>query len=164
MNLFSKRLSYLWGFLLIAIMMGIAFYLQFVKGIAPCPLCILQRIVAAFLGVVFFFGAVLSWSKWGDFFLGLFSFFISILGVLLSGRQVWIQHLPPDKTADCGVSLQYMLQMLPLDEVFRKVLQGTAECSQLEWSLFGFSLAEWSLFWFVVFAVFSIWQVLRRSS
>lgn len=163
MVLLSKRLSYFYAFLLVVIMMALAMYLQFWKGIAPCPLCILQRVALIFLGLFFLIGAIFRFKKLGHSILGVIVFFISMLGIFLSTRQVWLQHLPPNKSADCGVSLQYMLQVLPLDQVLKKILQGTADCAQLEWSWFGFSLAEWSLFWFIIFAVFAVWQILRRS-
>lgn len=161
MKLFSTRLMYLYAFITVVVMMILAMYLQFWKGVAPCPLCILQRVTLVFLGICFLFGAAFHFKKLGNTLIGLFAFFIADMGVFLSGRQVWIQHLPPNKSADCGASLQYMLQVLPLDQVLKKILQGTADCSQLEWSILGLSLAEWSLIWFVVFAIFAIWQMVR---
>jgi len=163
MTLFKPRLMYAYAFMSIVAMFFIAMYLQFVKGINPCPLCIVQRIALAFLAVFFFLGMLFQLKKFGRFFVGGFAFIISAAGATLAGRQVWLQHLPPNKSAECGVSLQYMLQVLPLDQVLKKVLQGTADCSQLEWTLFGFSLAEWTLFWFVIFALFALWQTCRRS-
>lgn len=164
MKPFSTRMMYLYAFVVIVMMMLLALYLQFYKGIAPCPLCVLQRLMLAFLGVVFFFGAAFSLKKLGNTFIGCLGFFIALVGIFLSGRQVWLQHLPPNKAEDCGVSLQYMLKVLPLDQVFKKILQGTADCSLLEWSFGGLSLAEWSLIWFVLLAVFAVWQVVRKQN
>ena len=162
MKLFNTRCMYFYAFLAVVAMMALAIYLQFWKGIAPCPLCVLQRVTLAFLGIFLLIGAIFNFKKIGNIVIGSFAFFISLVGVFLSGRQVWLQHLPPNKAADCGTSLQYMLQVLPLDQVLKKILQGTADCAQLEWSMFGLSLAEWSLIWFVVFGLFALWQMTRR--
>jgi len=31
-------------------------------------------------------------------------------GAAVAGRQVWLQHLPPDQVPECGLGLQYWLQ------------------------------------------------------
>jgi len=163
MKLFSPRLNYLYAFLCVVIMFLVAYYLQHWKGIIPCPLCLLQRVTAGILGGFFFLGATLNLKKAGLWIVGFFSFIFSVLGALLAGRQIWLQHLPPSHNADCGASLEYMLNVLPLDQVLQKVLEGTTDCSRMEWSWLGMSLAEWSFVWFVIFAGFSIWQSLRRG-
>ncbi len=161
MNLLTPRLAYFWAFITTLLLFSFALYLQFVDGIAPCPLCILQRLDLGIIALLFFFGAILPLKKWGNVLFGGLSFLLSIGGILLAGRQIWIQHLPPNQTADCGVSLQYMLQVLPLDEVLKKIFAGSAECSLVDWSFFNFSMAQWSLLWFVIFAIFALWQMFR---
>ncbi len=160
-NKLSPRTLYFIGFLITVLLLGITYYLQTYDGFVPCPLCILQRFVFILLASVYFLGSLLPLKKIGRLFLSLLASLIALTGVLLSGRQVWLQHLPLDKNADCGVSLQYLLNALPFDQVVRKILQGTAECSQKGWELFGFSLAEWSLFFFVGFVVFGLLQMRR---
>lgn len=163
MKVFSPRLMYLYAFLLIVAMLGLGFYLQFEEGINPCPLCILQRVTLAVMGIVFFFGILLAGKKCCRIGIGLLSFLISLVGIFLAGRQVWLQHLPANQSGDCGVSLQYMLQVLPLHEVAKKIFEGTAECSRVDWSFVGLSMAEWTLVWFVVLGGFSLWQAFRNK-
>lgn len=144
------------GFLIICTLLAISYYLEVYSGFNPCPLCIFQRFVFGFLGIVFFVG-ILTYKKfWNrlttDFMIVLFS----IAGIILAGRQVWIQQYPPANASECGVSLQYMLQALPLGEVFKKVFSGTAECTQRGWEFLHLNMAEWSLIWFIVFFLFAI--------
>lgn len=162
MNKSSERTSYFIAFILIAILLGVTFYLQNFEGFAPCPLCILQRITLGLLGVIFFIGSVLTLKKIGKILLSTCASLITSLGIFLSGRQVWLQHLPPDKNADCGASLQYLIHVLPFDQAVSKVLQGTAECAQKGWEFLQLSLAEWSLICFVGFFIFCLFQM-RRS-
>jgi len=159
-KLFSPRLTYLIGFIIVCISMGATAYLQTHYGITPCPLCILQRIVLALLGIVFFFGATLQLKKVGRIFFDVLASAFATMGVLLAGRQVWLQHMPSQGT-DCGASLQYMLQALPLNQVLQKVFAGSAECSRVDWRFLSLSLAEWSLICFVVLLFIAVLQLVR---
>lgn len=163
MKFLTLRLTYFFAFLCVIMMFVLAFYLEYWKGVAPCPLCILQRVVVAVLGVLFFLGSVLNLKKMGQFILGGFGFILSVTGYLLAARQVWIQHLPPNQTPDCGVSLEYMLHVLPLDQVAKKIFEGTAECSLVNWTFLDLSLAQWSLIWFAIFGAFTLWQTFRST-
>ena len=162
MTRLSERSTYLLSFLLTAGLLGITFYLQKFDGFIPCPLCILQRITLGSLYVIFLLAWLLGTKKIVSFVFALLASLISLLGILLSGRQVWLQHLPKDKNAGCGVSLQYLMHALPFKEVVAKVMQGTAECSEKGWEFLNLSLASWSLIWFVIFFGLCLIQ-LRRA-
>ena len=144
-------------------MMALSFYIEYWKGIAPCPLCILQRFVLGCLGILFLIGAIFPFKKLGLIIMGLLGFGFSMLGAFLAGRQIWIQHLPANQTPDCGVSLQYMLHVLPIDQVAKKIFQGSSECSLISWTFWDLSLAQWSFIWFVVFSFFTFWQTFRKK-
>lgn len=150
------RVLYIIGFSFVCLILGLSYYLQIFSGFNPCPLCIFQRFVFVFLGIIFLIG-ILTYRKMmsrlaTDILLAL----ISVAGILLAGRQVWIQQFPPPSSAECGVSLQYMLQALPLGEVLKKVFSGTAECTQPGWEFLHLNMAEWSLIWFIIFFLFAI--------
>lgn len=163
MNVLSKRIIYLLGFLLITGLIATSLYLQKYDGLDPCPLCILQRFTMALLGVFFFFGAVLPLKKIGNIFVCLLASATALLGIVLAGRQAWLQHLPPNQHTDCGANLQYILKVLPPDQAIIKIFQGTAECSQTSWQFMHLSMAEWSLFWFVFFFLLSLLQLHKIS-
>ncbi len=161
MNTSSQRKSYLIGFIVTAILLSVTFYLQQFEGFIPCPLCILQRMTLGLLGAMFLIGAILNVKKIGNSLLSLLAALIALLGTFLSGRQVWLQHLPPDKNADCGASLQYLMHVLPFDQLISRILQGTAECTQKGWTFLHISLAGWSLICFIGFFVFCLRQFKR---
>src|SRR3972149_6931641 len=56
--LLSRRWGSLAGFLACAGLLGFAFYLQYVKGLQPCPLCMLQRVAVASTGLLFLLAAI----------------------------------------------------------------------------------------------------------
>jgi disulfide bond formation protein DsbB len=164
MKQMSPRTTYLLGFLAVVALLGIVAYLQAYKGFEPCPLCLLQRFALILLGIIFFIGTLLRLKKPGQFFINLLAILFSSLGAFLAGRQVWLQHLPPDQNAGCGASLDYMLQAFPLKEVFQKVLTGSSECSQVGLEFLHVSLAGWSLVCFCAFIFVSLWQICRLCS
>lgn len=164
MNKVSFRKHYLIGFLAIVVLLAVATFLQVYEGVIPCPLCITQRYVMCLLGGVFFFGIVFSSKRWGQLTAALVGLVVTVGGLLLSGRQVWLQHYPPDGFGDCSVSLDFMLKMLPLNEVIQKVWEGGTECSRYGWQFFQLSLAEWSFISFFVFFIFVLYLLKRAFS
>src|SRR5258705_2350410 len=54
----SRRIGNLVGFLVCAGMLAFGYYLQFVAGLEPCPLCIIQRILLFAVGVGFLVAAL----------------------------------------------------------------------------------------------------------
>jgi disulfide bond formation protein DsbB len=163
-NRLSIRFTYFIGFLLIVALLGTAAYLELYEGINPCPLCILQRIVLIALGVIFFFAMVFKTNRIVQYLLGLLGLMVSLGGVLLAGRQVWLQHIPQDGMGECGVSLQYMFKIFPFYEAIKHIWRGGIECSQHDWEFLRLSLAEWSFLWFVGFFILGLIQLKRLTN
>jgi disulfide bond formation protein DsbB len=156
-------LRYLLGFLFIGLLLVYAQYLQTYQGVTPCPLCLVQRLVFGILAIVFLLGITASKHRFGQISAGILSILASLLGILVSGRQVWLQHLPPETAGNCEAGLEYMLSALPIDQVLQKLYEGSTACSQIGWELFHLSLAEWSLVSFIFFLLFSIWQLRKQA-
>lgn len=156
----SKRLNYFLGFLLIFTLVLFSFYLQIYDGVIPCPLCTLQRLAFISLGFIFLCGIFSSSWPWARLLTSLFAIVVAIIGIFLSGRQIWLQHYPSGESDACGVSLEYMLQVLPLNEVFQKILVGSSECSQRGWEFLNLNVAEWSFLWFLLFLGWSVYLFL----
>ncbi len=159
----SVRLIWLSSFLLTVFLLIFSFWLQAHDGMIPCLLCLLQRFVFVILAVIFLLG-ILGSSRLFHKTTALLAFLAASAGVFFAGRQVWLQHLPAGEQADCGVSLHYLMEILPWDQVVTRVLQGSAECSRVTWQFLHLSLAEWSLIFFVFFAVISLVQFIRLYS
>lgn len=143
--------------------MAFALYLEHVKGLAPCPLCIFQRVGLMALG----FFALLALAhnprqRWLRMFYSLLSVIAIAWSFAVAARHVWIQHLPPDKAPSCGPGLDYLLEALPFKSVLQEVLTGSGECAKIDWTLIGFSLPAWSLLFFGVLLALSLWQLVRR--
>jgi disulfide bond formation protein DsbB len=101
-------------------------------------------------------------QAWGRSVYGLIAALFAAGGFATAARQVWLQHLPPERVPQCGPDLYFMLENLPLSRVLRTLVQGTGECAVVDWTFLGLSIAEWSLGWFALFFFYTLWLALRR--
>lgn len=159
----SFRTRFLLGFLACAGLMGYALYAQHVQGYEPCPLCIFQRVAVIALGVVFLLGAALApKGTGGRRGWGLLAFLVAAVGAGVAGRHVWLQSLPPDQVPACGPPFEFMRETMGLGQLVSKVLTGSGECANVDWSLLGLSMPAWVLIAFVVLAVWALYAGFRR--
>lgn len=159
----SFRAQFLLGAIACAAVVGFAIYTQIQDGLIPCPLCIFQRIAFAALGIVLLIGALHApCSIGGRRAYGLLALVAALVGALIAGRHVWIQHLPPDRVPSCGPGLDYMLDLMPLTGVIRKVLTGSGECARVDWTFLGMSMPEWSLLCFVTLGLWTLYAAFKR--
>jgi disulfide bond formation protein DsbB len=157
------RTFYLLIILGTGIVLGFGYYLQFVKGIEPCPLCIFQRL--AYIGVI---AVSLPGLIHGPQGIGLriYSGLIALVALTGGGIAAWqvrMIHLPPDQIPECGPGLDYMLEVFPLADVIKKAFTASGECAEVTWTFLGLSIPEWSLICFSFIAVASTVHMLRKK-
>jgi disulfide bond formation protein DsbB len=150
---FPARRFNLGGFAICAALLGYAYYLQFGGGLDPCPLCIFQRIGMIALGAVFLLAALHNPQRTGQRIYGAVIALTALAGASVAGRHVWLQHLPPEQVPACGPDLEYMLEILPLAEVIKRVFTASGECAEVVWTFLGLSMPSWVLIWFVALGV-----------
>jgi disulfide bond formation protein DsbB len=139
----SRRSGNALGFLACAGLMGYALYAQYVLGLAPCPLCIFQRIATIVTGILFLIAALHNPSTTGARVYGALIGLAALGGVLISARHIWIQAQPPGTVAACGADLNYLMEIMPVTDVVTKVLTGSGECGQIDWTFLGLSMPWW---------------------
>ncbi len=154
----------LWGLgaLACAALLGFGYYLQYAQGQEPCPLCLVQRGFYYGLLVVFLAAAIHAPARAGTMAYGVAAFALALGGAGVAGRQVWLQHLPPEQVPPCGPGLEYMLENLPLAQTLAKLFTGSGQCAEVTWRFLGLSIAGWSLAWFAGLALYAGWLALRR--
>ena len=159
----SFRQQFLLGFACCAALIGFAIYSQFQWGLQPCPLCIFQRIAYAALGLVFLLGGLHApRSPGGRGFYGVLVLLASAVGIGIAGRHVWLQSLPKELAPSCGPPLSFLQETHGPLELVRKVLTGTGNCGDVDWTLFGLSMPAWSLAGFVLLALWGLFAAFRR--
>ena len=143
-------------------LLAFGYYLQFAKGLEPCPLCIIQRLFFIGVGVIALIAAVHGPARFGRrLYAGVLAT-LSLAGGLVASRQVWLQHLPEEKIPECGPDLAFMLELYEPLEIVQWLYKGTGDCAEVNWTFLSFSIAEWSLAWFLGFALASLILAVRR--
>ena len=160
----SFRAQFVFGLAACAALLLIAIYAQYDQLAEPCPLCILQRVAMVGIGIVALLGAIHNpKSATGRRIYGVLAFLAAATGAAIAIRHVWLQHLPPDQVPACGPGLNYMLESMPsYFDVLKKVLQGSGECAEINWTFLGFSMPEWTLLCFVLLGIGALVAGFRR--
>jgi disulfide bond formation protein DsbB len=150
------------GFAACAALLGYAYYSQYVLGLEPCPLCILQRIAVLATGLAFLGAAIHRARRSGAAAWGILIALCAGLGAAVAARHVWITTQPAGTVAECGASLDYMLEVLPLREVLTTVLTGSGECAKVDWHFLGVSMPAWVLACLGLLGAWGLYVNLRR--
>jgi disulfide bond formation protein DsbB len=163
-SLVTGRKGFALGAVACAALLGFGYYLQYVEGLQPCPLCMVQRGFFYCLLLVF---AVSALHGRGFLVYGILAFLSAAGGAATASRQVWLQSLPPDKVPQCGPDLFFMLENLPLSRTLEKLFYGSGECAAVDWKFLGLSIAGWALVWFALLGAYALWLAwsgARRSA
>ena len=156
----TRRNLLLTGFLCSVLLIAYALYTQYVLGLEPCPLCILQRVAVIALGLSFLLMALKHpQTKQSKFFASLLLTIISSAGVGIAARHVWLQNLPPGKVPGCGPGLDFMMANFPLSEVFQMVFSGSGECAEISWSFAFLSMPAWVIIWLIFLGSYGVWTI-----
>jgi len=159
----SARAGFAAGAAVCAALLGFGYYLQYARGLEPCPLCHVQRGFFYAVMAMFILAAAHGPRRAAGIVYGVLTAVFAAGGVAAASRQVWLQHLPADRVPQCGPDLFFMLENFPLGTTLQKLVQGTGECAKVDWTFLGMSIAEWSLVWFVVLALYALWLGIRRT-
>ena len=136
------------------LLLGYGYFLEYAEGLAPCPLCILQRIAFMALTVILIAAAVhRPRSRGGTRAYGVAAGLVAAAGAGTAGWHIHLQNLPPGEAPECGPGLDYMLNTFPLGETITMVFTGSGECAEVSWSFLSLSIPGWALVWFAVLAV-----------
>ena len=140
-------------------MLAFGMYLQHVVGLEPCPMCIVQRYaligVAACAGLASLRVQKGWWISWS-----LLALLLAGFGAFTAARQSWLQWYPPE-VATCGRDFYGMVENYPLSRAIPMIFRGSGDCTAIDWTFLGGSIANWSFVWFVVFGLAMLWLLVR---
>ena len=138
-------------------------WLQQAKGLEPCPMCIMQRYAFVLAGLVALAGALHGPQGWGRRLYGLLVLATVVAGGGVAVRQSWLQHNPP-KVSECGADLDFMIDSFPLADALPMIFRGAGDCSLVDWTFLGLSIANWSFLCFAVILLAALAVLTRRST
>lgn len=139
-------------------------YLEEILGLAPCPLCMSQRVFVVMWGGIALLAALHNPPRWGQKVYASLCALAAIGGGAIAVRHVWLQHLPPDEVPACGPSLEYMLETLPFSETLNLVLMGDGNCAETMWTFLGLTIPEQTLIMASGVTLVCLWQLFRKAS
>lgn len=146
-----------------AALLAFGYFLQYARGLEPCPLCMVQRGFFYAVLAICALAALHAPRRIGASIYAALVLLFALGGAATAGRQVWLQHLPADKVPQCGPDLFFMLHNLPLSRTMEKLFYGSGECAAVDWTFLGLSIAGWSFVWFALLALYALWIAIRGT-
>lgn len=128
-------------------LVAVGMELQALLRLAPCPLCIFQRLLYLVIGTL----ALVGWAfpagrpVWAVGVGGL-----AALGAGVAAYQSWMQAYPALAT-ECSYTDPNLIERLVdwLGMTYPSMFLATGFCTSRDWELLGLSMANWSLLVFV---------------
>jgi protein dithiol:quinone oxidoreductase len=128
------------------LLLAYGLYLQHVEGLVPCPMCIVQRyalVLVALLAALTATSTRLAWQVGGVLAMILTAGF----GAFVAARQSWLQWYPPE-VVSCGRDFYGMVENFPLQRAIPMIFKGGGDCTKVDWTFLGGSIANWSFLCF----------------
>lgn len=120
-------------------------YLENTLYLPPCPLCMMQRVAFALIGLAFLVEAIFWPQKPVARTLSKLFIYLSIFfGIGLAARHLYIQSLPPDQIPTCGFDFWGTLSQNGFWAGIWQSMQGTGDCATVD-KFMGFAIPMWSM-------------------
>ena len=159
----SPRRVMLWVAGGCALLLAYGLYLQEVVGLVPCPMCIVQRYALILVAVC---AALTGATARKGLHIGgtIAMSLLAVLGAYVAARQSWLQWYPPE-VVSCGRDLYGMIENFPLQRAIPMIFRGGGDCTKVDWTFLGGSIANWSFLCFSGIALVGsalAWRQLRQ--
>ena len=118
-----------------------ALYFQYAMGLAPCIMCIYQRVAIwsiVFAGLIGYFGSqhvlarILAYAFWGTG---------AIWGLLIALEHVEIQSSTMSFLFSCEFIPNFP-SWAPLHEWLPALFEATGDCGDINWQFFGYTMPQ----------------------
>ena len=136
--------------IIVTAMIFAIYYLEGVLYLAPCPLCMVSRVLLVLMAATSLIAAIHNPDGFMLWLYSGLSLIFAAAGIAVAGRHIWLQGLPADKVPECGPDLAYMLDACPLQEVLKRLFQGSGQCAEVSWTLLGLTLPQQTLLLLIV--------------
>ncbi len=167
-----KKLTLSQGMGLLALvcvgMLAFGMYLQHVVGLEPCPMCIVQRyaliLVAACALCAWVIGLKASKNSVPSTVQKIFALLALLFaggGAFVAARQSFLQWYPPE-VLSCGRDFYGMVETFPLKRAIPMIFKGSGDCTKIDWTFLGGSIANWSFIAFAAMVLLLLALLSRR--
>lgn len=149
-------------------LLAFGMYLQHVVGLEPCPMCIVQRYCLVLVGLAALLGAAKPQTgnrhplTWQRFWAGAMVV-LCACGAFVAARQSYLQWYPPE-VVTCGRDFYGMVEAFPLQRAIPMIFKGSGDCTKIDWTFLGASIANWSFICFAGLGGVAAWLVACNRS
>ncbi len=136
----------------------LALLIEYLGGLVPCPLCLMQRVWMMAAGLI----ALLAWTHGAQqrLYSGVTAV-MSLVGAGFSLRHLYLQSLPEHEAPSCGPDIDYMFQNFPLLDVLATMTRGTGDCAKVT-SIVDVLIPVGALLIFVAVTALTVGRLMRR--
>lgn len=128
-----------------------ALYFQHGMGLAPCVMCIYERLALftiVMAGIIGMIAPKISLLRWLAISLGLFG---AVKGLLLSIKHSDYQ-LNPAPWNQCSPFVEFP-ETLPLNLWFPHIFEASGDCGRITWKFLSLSMPQWLIIIFALYLV-----------
>ena len=142
-------------------MLAFGLYLQHVVGLEPCPMCIVQRYALVLVAVLC---ALTAFATRKGMLIGgaILTLLMAASGAFVAARQSFLQWYPPEE-ASCGRDFYGMIETFPLKRAIPMIFKGSGDCTRIDWTFLGGSIANWSFVSFMGIALVMLALIMRQA-
>lgn len=142
-------------------MLAFGLYLQHGVGLEPCPMCIVQRYALMLVALA---AGLASASNIKNLQIGAaaLALLAAGFGAFVAARQSWLQWYPPE-IATCGRDFYGMIETFPLKRAIPMIFKGSGDCTKIDWTFLGGSIANWSFISFCAMAALLVTLLWLRA-
>jgi disulfide bond formation protein DsbB len=137
-------------------------YFEWVLGLKPCSLCIMQRVCVFSLTLVFLCWCFARRERLVRVCVCLSLFFASS-GLYFAGRQMYIQLSPNGQTISCGPDLNTLIEYFPWQDTVHALFYGSGGCGHDGWHFMGLSMATYAAMLFAFFIMALLGSLLLKA-
>jgi disulfide bond formation protein DsbB len=134
-------------------LVAVGMALQTLLNLAPCPLCIFQRLLYIVIGIIGLLGFV--WPA-GQKFWAVLAGGLGVFGVGVAGYQTWMQaypHLAPECSFTDPNVIERLVDWLGME--WPSMFMATGFCTSRDWEFLSLSMANWSVLVFSGIVVYA---------
>lgn len=156
------RIIFLTVFLICAGSLVYALYLQLVKNLLPCPLCVAQRLSYWVIGLTALAAIAHNPRALGRRLYSGVMMIAALVGGVVATRHSWLVRYP--ESFECGISPEErLLNSLPIARWWPTMFEANGDCSESSWELMSLTIPDWSAIMFILMAIMSGYALLTRQ-
>jgi disulfide bond formation protein DsbB len=84
-------------------------------------------------------------------------------GVAIATWHVRLQNMPTDEVPSCGPGFEYIMENFALFDALSMIFEGSGECAEVVWRLFGLSMPSWVIIGLGGLGIAGIWNNFRKA-